>query len=230
MTEPEIDIRPLLEFKRLEYLDICINRLHVAITHQLIEAFGIHWPAIRHLNLTVSGVTCAYPIDSAPPPIDHASLVWLLNACPKLTHLGLRFDARKIGMDPEQDDDIIACAGLHNLDTPAHGISPKGEDLVAGARLHNLNTPDRASSPVSSEDTDEDEDEDLAQPFPNLKTLNIVPPSCELEYFAVAWDHTCDDGEVERRSSRRTKRWAKVAACLASWAATGEIEYVSDDD
>ncbi|TEB18694.1 hypothetical protein FA13DRAFT_1745371 [Coprinellus micaceus] len=104
------------------------------------------------------------------------------------------------------------------------------------------------SSPVSSEDTDEDEDEDLAQPFPNLKTLNvggspihsskemalfleqIVPPSCELEYFAVAWDHTCDDGEVEIRSSRRTKRWAKVAACLASWAATGEIEYVSDDD
>ena len=84
------------------------------------------------------------------PSIDHTHLLEVLDGCPSLQHLGLRFDATKIASTQDYGDD-----------------KPAGSRRGPYPRLHKLSV---GESPISSP---EGVTEFLNFTFPNLKALDM---------------------------------------------------------
>ncbi|KAF6753306.1 hypothetical protein DFP72DRAFT_1171094 [Ephemerocybe angulata] len=86
---PPITIAPLYVFKRLNYIAMGLSQW-ISITPDDIAQMRTAWAEVETLDIVENRL-----VDPAPL-IDHTHLLYLLDGCPSLVKLGLRFDATRI--------------------------------------------------------------------------------------------------------------------------------------
>lgn len=86
-----IDITPLCNFPKLKKVDIRLKKLCVQLVPEAVPVTSTSRPSLQVLNLCPD-----FPCEHRLPCINHTHILQLLDSCPSLRELGLRFDATQI--------------------------------------------------------------------------------------------------------------------------------------
>ncbi|KAJ3515148.1 hypothetical protein NMY22_g14526 [Coprinellus aureogranulatus] len=86
----QTDIAPLYTFNKLRHLTFCVKG-RAQVTPEVAMRIAESWRQLRYLD-----VCGTHPIEQTPS-IDHRHLSIILKGCPHLKHLGVPFDATRIG-------------------------------------------------------------------------------------------------------------------------------------
>ncbi|KAJ3550903.1 hypothetical protein NMY22_g133 [Coprinellus aureogranulatus] len=86
----QTDIAPLYAFNKLQHLTFCVKG-RAQVTPEVAMRIAESWRQLRYLD-----VCGTHPIEQTPS-IDHRHLSIILKGCPHLKHLGVPFDATRIG-------------------------------------------------------------------------------------------------------------------------------------
>lgn len=110
--ELDIDLWKLCKFRALTNLTIR-SEGHITLRPRDIPRISASWPGLRYLDLCSTQHS-----RGRMPALDHTHLLEILQGCPSLRHLGLRFDTTQLS------EDDLAPSGTFRLRTLRVGESP----------------------------------------------------------------------------------------------------------